>query len=265
MIGLQLLKTKIKYKMKGIVKLIVILLVPLFLAECEPLGNCEREKDEIKAELEETNKQLQNCRDSFADSINWIDSIRWVIKDSTIFNRKDSTIFNFKDSIVFVRDTLPTYYLDSMPFYHTDTIIDTTVVSITAYKKDSSIMRFYYEKDIDANYKLGTSVSWFQYGLNIRMDGWDKLWNNSSREMDSDTSVYMEIIIYDSTFVNELYTDKIFIPKIVPSTMYKLEWNSGDWVFPYLGEFYISKIIYVIDPKKDRPVDGIYHVFKVAK
>ena len=40
------------------------------------------------------------------EKINWIDSIRWNIKDTTIISYKDSMIYNIKDSMVIHYDTL---------------------------------------------------------------------------------------------------------------------------------------------------------------
>ena len=69
-----------------------------------------------------------------SDSINWIDSIRYVLKDSLVFITHDSTIINYKDSIVLVpRDTLIIHIKDSLIYNCRDTLLynyqDSTIIS----------------------------------------------------------------------------------------------------------------------------------------
>ena len=59
------------------------------------------------------------------DSINWIDSIRWIIKDSIIWHEKDTLII--KDSTIIYYDTLgseiDTLFYWLKPIYNYDTIL----------------------------------------------------------------------------------------------------------------------------------------------
>jgi len=58
------------------------------------------------------------------DSINWIDSVRYTIKDSLLLIPHDTTIINFKDSLVVIpRDTLITHLKDSLVYNFRDTLL----------------------------------------------------------------------------------------------------------------------------------------------
>ncbi|MGB8317651.1 MAG: hypothetical protein WCE54_05980, partial [Ignavibacteriaceae bacterium] len=59
-----------------------------------------------------------------ADSINWIDSTRYVLKDSVVLIPHDTTIINLKDSLVIIpHDTLITKIKDSLVYNFRDTLL----------------------------------------------------------------------------------------------------------------------------------------------
>ena len=69
-----------------------------------------------------------------SDSINWIDSTRYVLKDSLVFIPHDTTIINYKDSIILVpHDTLVIHIKDSLVYNFRDTLLynylDSIIVS----------------------------------------------------------------------------------------------------------------------------------------
>ena len=76
-------------------------------------------------------------------AINWIDSIRWIEKDTTIISYKDSTILNIKDSTVINYDTLEsridTLYLYDTT-YITKLVIDTVYLQPKIFIKADSLI-----------------------------------------------------------------------------------------------------------------------------
>jgi hypothetical protein len=246
---------------------------------------------ELLNENDSLNSEINSLSLMFSDCQSYI-----VFLESTL---SDSTRYNIIDSIVYIRDTLPTLYLDTVPvlylrtepILYLDTIptlyLDTTLVItdtilvpyydsvIQCYiiyqatcNKDSIYSSFYkIPEEFFPTFRLRAANSWFQYGKDIMFEGWNKIKNYSKIPM-PDSSAYLEMTVYDSTFNNVLYHNKYDIPAIDSSETLKLNWNSGSWVFPYDGFYYMGQFIYENRSKYNQPdriIDGNHYRFATYK
>jgi len=163
----------------------------------------------------------------------------------------DSTRYHIIDSVIYTLDTLPTYYLDTtliitdtitILFY--DSLIQCKPVYQAICNKDSTYSSFYkIPEEYFPTFRLRAANSWFKYGAGVMFEGWNNIKNYSKISM-PDSSAYLEVTVYDSTFNNIIYHNKYSIPAIDSSAIYKLKWNSDNWVLPYDGFYYMGQFMY---------------------
>ena len=125
---------------------------------------------------------------------------------------------------------------------------------------DSAVFNFWYSSDVSAPYQTRTSVGSLIFDQYIKVSGYERIYNKSPYKLNANAA-YLEIIIYDSTFIKVLFNDQFQLIEMLPQTEYKFEWNTGNFTLPYLGKYYISKVLYEKKGFKDRPLEGGYFTF----
>jgi septal ring factor EnvC (AmiA/AmiB activator) len=130
-------------------------------------------------------------------------------------------------------------------------------------KSDSSVFNFWYSSEVSAPYQTRTSVGSITYDQYYKVNGYDRMYNKSLYALNANAA-YLDVIIYDSTFTKVLYNGQYNLPAMSPQTEYKFEWNTGDFTLPYLGTYYMSKVLYEKKTFRDRPLEGGYFTFEVT-
>lgn len=262
--------------------------------------NLLNENDSLKTDIVSLSTMFSDCQSyvSFLETT-LSDSTRYNIIDSVIYIR-DTLPILYLDTlpvlylrtepvlyldtlpILYLRtepvlylDTIPTLYLDStlvitdtiiVPYF--DSILQCYIVHQAICNRDSTYSSYYkIPEEYFPTFRLRAANSWFQYGEGTKFEGWNNIKNYSKIPM-ADSSAYMEINVYDSTFNNIIYNNKYNIPAIDSSSIYKLKWNSGNWVFPYDGFYYMGMFTYENRAKYNQPdriIDGNHYRFTTIK
>ncbi|MFA5366325.1 MAG: LamG-like jellyroll fold domain-containing protein [Dehalococcoidia bacterium] len=128
---------------------------------------------------------------------------------------------------------------------------------------DSTVFNFWYSSEVAAPYQTKTSVGSLEFDQYTKIKGYERMYNKSSYTLNAGAA-YLEIIIYDSTFTNVLFSGQYNIIEMLPKTEYKFEWNTEDFALPYLGKYYVSKVLYEKKIFKDRPLEGGYFTFELT-
>jgi hypothetical protein len=242
------------------------------------------ENDSLKSETNSLSLMFSDCQ-------SYVEFLKSTLSDSTQYN--------IIDSVIYVRDTLPTLYLDTVPvlylrtepvlyldtlptFYLDTTLVITDTLLVPYYdsaiqcyvvyqaicNRDSTYSSFYkIPEEYFPTFRLRAANSWFQYGAGTVFEGWNNIKNYSKIPM-PDSSAYLEMSVYDSTFNNVIYHNKYNIPAIDSSATYKLNWNSGEWVLPYDGFYYMGQFMYENRKKYNQPdriIDGNHYRFTSVK
>jgi hypothetical protein len=129
---------------------------------------------------------------------------------------------------------------------------------------DSTIFNFWYSSEVGAPYQTRISVGSLEFDQYTKIKGYERIYNKSLYTLNAGIA-YLDIIVYDSTFTKVLFNGQYDLPAITSKTEYKFEWNTGDFILPYLGKYYISKVLY--EKKgifKDRPLEGGYFTFELT-
>jgi hypothetical protein len=128
---------------------------------------------------------------------------------------------------------------------------------------DSTVFNFWYSSEVAAPYQTRTSVGSLEFDQYTKIKGYERMYNKSSYTLNAGAA-YLDIIIYDSTFTNVLFSGQYNIIEMLPKTEYKFEWSTEDFTLPYLGKYYISKVLYEKKIFKDRPLEGGYFTFELT-
>ena len=161
------------------------------------------------------------------------------------------------------------YYIlkDSIIFHHIyDTIPIYDTIQGTLFEPPDSFLFWSFKPDtiMNTSYLVRPVMDWVTFPLKKQMKGSTLFRNFSYTEYISDSTLYCWIILYDSTFTDILFETKIYVPDIQANEYTNVEWNSGTWVFPYIGNYYFRRIIYKkIGGFEDVPIRGYYSKLNV--
>jgi hypothetical protein len=129
-------------------------------------------------------------------------------------------------------------------------------------KTDSTVFNFWYSSDASAPYQTRTSVGSLEFDQYYTIKGFERMFNKSSYTLEAGAG-YLEVILYDSTFNKVLYTKQFDLVEMLPKTEYQFNWNTNEFTLPYVGKYYMSKVLYEKKFFKDRPLEGGYFSFTV--
>ncbi len=128
---------------------------------------------------------------------------------------------------------------------------------------DSTVFNFWYSSEVSAPYQTRSSVGNLEFDQYYSIKGYERMYNKSSYKLAAGAA-YLEVILYDSTFNKVLFTKQFPLTEMLPKTEYKFDWNTGSYTLPYVGKYYMSKVLYEKKFFKDRPLEGGYFAFSVT-
>jgi len=266
---------KILYKLSGIILISTLLIGCCKKGLVEPTNNCSNCENKLATcqnnyfNLEKKNLRLQELVDDTLryDTIyNYIDSIIYEYKDTLIYNYKDSIIYTYEDSIIYnYKDSIIYEYKDSIIYNYIDSITYDTIVTFLFAPPDTTLFRFVIPTSImKSSFLIRPVIDCVAYPFQKQLKGSIRIKNRSDDDYECDNSIYIGTVIYDSTFSEILFTKNIIIPSIMSQEELNIDWNSGEWIFPYKGWYYIRRVFYKkIDGYEDQPIRGFYIGIKI--